>query len=222
MRILATVLRSWEQANVGNQINDEPPHTMKKGQITHRVHVWPGLVIIMLEVTVSGLRVNPSESHGCQIWAVWKTWLKYCNLSTIKYAPHLPPNNSQRKYRFAIFSLFIIKVFLVWQCDSLMTLNYVSMTVTHVFLSFGYIFGGLGGGWAWGNTFNTFPIVYIVWLCQHVHTVIFIFYFSVLFLSTYIISICIKDAFQTHTHNVSVRIQSGRQNLLMLFDTDKF
>lgn len=67
MRILATVLRGREQANVGNQINDEPPHTMKKGQITHRVHVWPGLVIIMLEVTVPGLRVNPSESHGCQV-----------------------------------------------------------------------------------------------------------------------------------------------------------
>lgn len=102
MRILATVLRSREQANVGNQISSETPHTMKKGQETHRVHVWQGLVIIMLKVTVPGLRVNPSESHGCQIWAVWKTWLNYCNLSTIKYAPNLP----QITHRENIDSLF--------------------------------------------------------------------------------------------------------------------
>lgn len=98
MRILATVLRSREQANVGNQINDEPPHTMKKGQITHRV-------ICLARVGNHNAGSNCSRSQGeplrkprvsSQIWALWKTWLKYCNLSTIKCAPQLPPNNSQR------------------------------------------------------------------------------------------------------------------------------
>lgn len=148
MRILATVLRSREQANVGNQINDEPPHTMKKGQITHRV-------ICLARVGNHNAGSNCSRSQGeplrkprvsSQIWALWKTWLKYCNLSTIKCAPQLPPNNSQRKYRLAILLSFLIKIFLVWQCDSLMIFNYVSIKSTHIFLPFGYIFSGPGGG----------------------------------------------------------------------------
>lgn len=124
MRILATVLRSREQANVGNQINDEPPHTMKKGQIIHRVICLARVGNHNAGSNCSRSQGDPSESHGCPVKS------GHCgkhgwNIATCQPSNVLPssPQISHREYRLAIFSPFLIKIFLVWQCDSLMIFN---------------------------------------------------------------------------------------------------